>query len=167
MKGRLDMNRVTMFVFWVMIFCSTHAQASEGVANTSGLAVSANLGYQGRLVGVTAAYYLVVAENITVSPYVGGGVWPGDQTLVGGTGGIMFSYGYRHRAFADVNFGLAAIETFTGTGYYGMTGAAGYEFLGEGGILFRVSGGYSMMTTKLPTQSGAPTFNLSLGYKFF
>ena len=146
---------------------------------TSGLAIGGGVGYQVAGVGVELVYYLALSSSVRLAPYVGTGFFPSELgTHYGYAGGLMFSFGQKHRGVLDVGYGLAAVEgqknlitgeVVTSQTVYGVTVAAGYEYLADGGFFVRPTVGVTIFTTETSfiDKKTTPTLNIALGYKIF
>jgi hypothetical protein len=162
------------------------ASASPGRHQTSGPAVLVGFGYQTPFLGGEIDYsWIPPGSPIGVTGCVGVGWIPStdiDMSVaqtdpaVGLAFGAMGFFGRRHRGFLDVTYGAAVISAqaignlvLRQETLYGLTGAAGYEFVGSYGFVFRVSVGATRVFGDAPPGQSKtiPTLNLALGYKIF
>jgi hypothetical protein len=110
-----------------------------------GLSVGAGQPYGG--LGVQAMYWLQLTGTLfRLAAYGGIGLnaFGGSNVAVGGSGGIVGSWGHKHRALIDVAFGVVA---FTGVrrddaewSYEAQLGpslAVGYEYMSLQGLFLR------------------------------
>lgn len=144
-------------------------------SETSGPGISAGYGYEYSCLGVQICHYSRLSGFFSIVPYLAIGYYPNDiEGQLGFSTGCLFAFGYRHRFIVDLNYGLAGIEYYEYSGgylahvesLYGITGAAGYEFLSNKGVFFRIALGATHIV-KDPYLIDSLTLTIGFGYKFF
>ncbi len=111
-----------------------------------GLALSLGLGITYSLLGGQARYDIPVRRSLTVSPFVGAGVFG----LLAGPAGVATALGYRHRLVADLAVAplgrthlILHGTLLDGPMVYGPMAAIGYEHMSDGGWIQRVTVEYA------------------------
>lgn len=114
---------------------------SEKSGETGGYSLSAGGGIPYGIAGLQYSYYFKIIPDFSIAPYVGTGViYPVFKSgFVPFSFGSMFTYGTRHRAFADFTYSFYQDSNSEDRRLF--SGAAGYEFCSDGGLVFRVSAG--------------------------
>lgn len=147
---------------------------SEAV-NRGGLSVQGGYGYQFAGLGGGLFLYNQPSRG-AFTIYFGGGYLPGigGASGWGVSGGVMLARGLNHRLVLDANVGLAAwveqyyyyddgTTQYSKNSVYGFTGAAGYEYMGDRGFVFRATGGVTFAFDYTPLGDIIPTINLAFG----
>ena len=152
------------------------------VTESDGLAFSAGLGVQYVALGIQAAYYFQVPHTLyRVVPYaaVGAGFCGStDGVACALVGGVMGSWGHKHRLFVDLGYGPVAQwrysfhgETPTGHAISGPFASLGYEYMSFAGISLRseLGAGYMLGAPLVRAQDRAVLVLtlLGLGCKFW
>lgn len=159
------------------------ARADKGT--TSGPALGIGLGYQSPVVGGQLDYYWLPEHSpVAFAAYFGSGWFPpvksgsvSSESAFGFAGGAFVFIGHRHRALLDVSYGLGGIEALIVGNtvirqdtLYGVSAAAGYEFMSSSGFFVRAGFGVTYLFGDLFVPDEArvkPTVNLTLGFKIF
>jgi hypothetical protein len=178
-----------VFLILGAVSAAAQAQPPERPARPGpALAVGLGNSYAGML-GLQAIYFIPRSgTRFTFSPSVSLGfsrsffdpditIDRGANRVVAGAASLITSYGYRHRAAADVGYSLlgqsalilhgVVTETFA---VYGPHLQVGYEFVGTRGFLFRLfplGGGYLLHTRGALEHRWVWTAALGLGWKLW
>ncbi len=185
--NRRPLPPVLVACVWALVGWPAAARATDGVitsrrSETSGPALSVGIGNDYGLAGAQLGYYFrLPTVPISLVPHFGGGmgIVPDDkarpQAPPGVTVGLTGVFGSRHRIVADAAYGtLAAESLYLHTSWvathntYGLMANFGYEFVSEGGFLFRAQAGYGYpLQTNLPASERRPipTVSIGLGWK--
>lgn len=129
-------------------------------AFTSGLSLGLGVGVENSGLGAHALYYQQLSERWRVAPHVGVG-WVG---ATGVAGGLMTTFGRRHRLVIDVLTGpVAVVVAATGDTNvktridYGVCALVGWEWMARFGLAIRSSVGLSYLP--LPAFFGRDRFD--------
>ena len=164
---------------------SAHAQIAtdDDVTRTSGLAVALSLGYESPTYGGQLDYYVTSPTRpFGLAVYLGTGWYPSitvDNTPTGGSLGLAFGvlgfWGRRHRLVVDLGYGAGALEAQAGQNtilredmLYGVTLAAGYEYMHPIGFFVRATGGATLLTGDISVTGQSrvvPTVDVAIGVK--
>lgn len=161
-------------------------QTTEPVhkTETSGLALTVGIGNQYPIFGAQVAYYVQIPHSLfRVVPYVGGGfgvcVGRDDDSscTTGGVGGVMGSWGHKHRVVLNAAYGTVGAfairlhgQSLPATSFEGIGLGVGYEYMAFNGFVFRSDIGlaYAFLPPLLQSSPVAVTLTLiGVGYKLW
>ena len=180
----LTLDAKTVRLALVLAACCVGAAArAQDASATSGLAVGAGVGYQSPVLGGQVDYYwLPEGSPVHFAAHLGAGWVPPSKIgsaqtdgALGLAGGAFAFVGHHHRALLDVSYGLTGTQAQVAGSTvlrqersYGITAAAGYEYMSSGGFLIRATVGASFIVGDIyvPDQSRiVPTISLAVGWK--
>lgn len=133
--------RVAVVVSLALSCQQAHAQDRDR-AFTSGLSLGLGVGTENSLLGAHALYYFQLSDRWRLAPHIGVG-WIGG---IGVTGGLMATFGRRHRLVLDALGGPMAASGGTDQPwhlYYGVCVLVGWEWMASYGLTIRSSLGPS------------------------
>ena len=158
-----------LFVSLVLALLSSRAHAQDR-ALTSGLSVGAGIGHESGFVGGHALYYFQLSdERYRLAPHVGLGAYPG-TSKVGFAGGLMGSFGRRHRLVVDLlaaPYANISGKADDGKLRPGVGLLAGYEWMAPFGLAIRSTIGMAYRPTFQEEPLELAVNVLSIDYKFW
>lgn len=174
---------------WLAVLVSLlHAGAATAEelhkTETSGLGLSAGIGFQYPIIGAQGAYYFQLPASLfRVTPYagIGGGLCtsaPRSDCAMGTVFGAMGSWGHNHRIMLDAFYGTVGAYSLSFHGEapdtkatWGVGLAVGYEYMAFSGFFARIDAGGTYAFGP-PIKAPVHRFGLALtligvGYKFW